>query len=195
MDNENRTPTDSGITDYHQVHLDPTVRLSPHCTIVGDVTVDDHVSIFAGAQLRGDGAPITIGAHSNVQENCVLHVSIDSPLVLGDHVSVGHGAIVHGCTIGSNVLVGMGSIVMDNAKIPSNCLIGAGALVTQGKEFEPGSLIIGSPAKAVRIMSDEEIQRLVTSNTNEYEVIGERMLADGVMVNPPADATTWPPTA
>ena len=178
--------------DYHQVKIDESACLSPYCSIVGDVQIGADCSVFAGAQIRGDGAPVHIGVMSNVQENCCFHVSGDIPLLVGNHVTVGHGAILHGCTIDDNVLVGMGAIVMDKAHIERDCLIAAGAIVTQGKHFPAGSLIVGSPARAVRQLAPEEIEFQITQAAPDYWEVGKAMLADGLMAHPPADCTVWP---
>ncbi len=135
--------------------------------VVGDVKLGNNVSIWYNAVIRGDIEPITIEDNSNIQDNCVLHVSEDYPVKIGKNVSVGHGAIVHGCTIEDDVLVGMGAIILNGAHITKNCLIGAGALVTENKTFEEGSLILGSPAKAVRKHTDEEIEG-IRENADEY---------------------------
>ena len=127
------------------VHPDAFVAFN--ATVRGDVRIEEGASIFYGAVLRGDRAPITIGPGSNIQENCVVHVEYDLPVVLGRDVTVGHGAILHGCTVGDETLIGMGAIVLNGAKIGRHCLIGAGALVTQNMVIPDGSLAFGSPAK------------------------------------------------
>ena len=182
----------TSISNYHQASIAPTAMLSPHSTICGKVSIGGATSVFAGTQIRGDCEPISIGSDTSIQENVCLHVSVGSKLTIGDHVTVGHGAILHGCTIEDNVLVGMGSIVMDDAVIGRDCVIGAGALVTQGKVFEPRTLIMGSPARAVRQLTDEEIEMWVTVAADAYVEVARAMLADGLLVNPPAGANVWP---
>ncbi len=135
--------------------------------LIGNVEMKDNVSIWYNAVLRGDIEPITIDENSNVQDNCVVHVSKNYPVKIGKNVSVGHGAIVHGCTIEDNVLIGMGAIILNGAHIEKNCLVGAGALVTENKTFPEGSLIIGSPAKAIRQLTEEEIES-ITENATHY---------------------------
>ena len=189
---EGRSKVGSIMADYHQVKMDPTVRLSPFCSIVGDVTLAPGVSVFAGSHIRGDGEPVRIGENSNVQENCCLHVSGGCPLVIGENVTVGHMAMLHGCTIEDNVLVGMSSTIMDGARIRSDSIVAAGSLVTQNKDFPPRSLIMGSPARAVRELTDEEIESMVTRAAPDYAEVGESMRANGLMANPPADADVWP---
>ena len=135
--------------------------------VIGDVDLKDNVSIWYNAVVRGDIEPISIDENSNVQDNCVIHVSKDYPVKIGKHVSIGHNATVHGCTIDDNVLIGMGSVIVNGAHITKNCLVGAGALVTEHKTFPEGSLIIGSPAKAVRQLTKEEIEG-ITNNADEY---------------------------
>ena len=182
----------SSISNYHQVSFAPGVMLSPHATVCGNVTMGAESSVFAGAQIRGDCEPISVGAKTNIQENACLHVSVGSKLTVGNHVTVGHGAILHGCTIKDNVLVGMGAIVMDDAVIGSDCVIAAGSLVTQGKVFEPRSLVMGSPARAVRELTDEEIETMVTVATDAYVDTARAMLNDGLMATPPVGANVWP---
>ena len=135
--------------------------------LVGDITFGEECSVYYNAVIRADEAPITIGKRVNIQDLCLLHVSPGIPMHIGSNVTVGHGAILHSCTIGDNVLIGMGSIILNNAHIPDNCIVGAGALVTQGKTFPEGSMILGSPAKAVRTLSDEEIAG-IRRNADKY---------------------------
>ncbi|MDP3178671.1 MAG: gamma carbonic anhydrase family protein, partial [Spirochaetaceae bacterium] len=118
--------------------------------VCGSVELGQDSSVWYGAVLRGDVASITIGAMTNIQDGCVVHVDSGRPCVLGEGVSVGHRAVVHACDIGSYSLIGMGAIVLDGAKIGEQCIVGAGSLVTQNKSFPPGSMILGSPAKVVR---------------------------------------------
>lgn len=126
--------------------------------VLGDVTVGDHVGIWFNAVIRGDSAPIRIGNCSNVQDNAVVHVNEKYPVVIGDYVTVGHGAIVHGCEIGDNTLVGMGAIILNGAKIGKNCLIAAGALVTENAVIPDGSMVMGMPGKVKRELTEEDIK-------------------------------------
>ena len=128
--------------------------------VLGRVTLGEGASVWYGAVLRGDIEAIRVGAGSNVQDGAVLHVDAGSPCVLGDYVTVGHGAIVHACAVGDRCLVGMGAVILDRAVIGEDSIVGAGALVTQGKAFPPRSMILGSPAKLVRPLSDEEVAGL-----------------------------------
>ena len=134
-----------------------------NATVVGRVRLGEDASVWYGAVVRGDNASITIGRATNIQENSVLHVDEGVPLVVGDNVTVGHQVMLHGCTIGDGSLIGIQAVVLNGAKIGRHCLVGAGALVTEGKEFPDGSLIMGVPAKAVRALSPEEIERLLAS--------------------------------
>ena len=136
-----------------------TVWVAENAVLVGDVTIGEGSSVWYGALLRGDEAPITIGKNTNIQDGAVLHEAARYPLVIGDGVTVGHNAILHGCEIGNNVVVGMGSIVMNGAKIGNDSIVGAGSLVTQDKEFPDGVMILGSPARALRNLTPEEIAR------------------------------------
>ena len=180
------------IANYHQASLSPSAMLSPYATICGNVFLGAESSVFAGVQVRGDCEPVYIGAKTNIQENACLHVSVGSKLTVGDHVTVGHGAILHGCTIENNVLVGMGSIVMDDAIIANDCVVAAGSLVTQGKVFEPRTLIMGSPARAVRELSGEEVEAMVTVAADAYADVARAMLNDGLMQHPSVGANVWP---
>lgn len=138
--------------------VDKSVKTFEGSKIIGNVKIDAESSIWYNAVLRGDIESITIGKYSNVQDNCVVHSSKNYPVELGDHVTVGHAAVLHGCKIEDNCLIGMNATVLNGAKIMKNCIVGAGALVTERKEFEEGSLILGTPAKAVRKLTDEEIK-------------------------------------
>lgn len=153
--------------------INENAYVSESVDIIGDVKVEENVSIWFGARLRADMNKIVIGANSNIQENAVVHVDIESPVIIGENVTIGHSAIIHGCNISNNVLVGMGSIILNNAKISKNSIVGAGALVTQGKEFEEGVLILGNPAKAVRKLSEEEIKSIKRSADN-YVVLSKK---------------------
>jgi carbonic anhydrase/acetyltransferase-like protein (isoleucine patch superfamily) len=134
--------------------------------VMGDVELAEDVGVWFGAVLRGDTALLRIGRGSNIQDASVLHADVGQPLMVGEDVTVGHQVMLHGCTIGDGSLIGIGAIVLNRAKIGKSCLVGAGALVTEGKEFADGSMIIGSPAKAVRQLTPEEIARLRESASN-----------------------------
>ena len=136
-------------------------------SIIGKVTLADDVSVWSGATIRGDNERITVGAGSNVQEGTVMHTDMGFPLVLGKNVTVGHQAMLHGCTVGDGALIGIQAVILNGAKIGKGCLVGAGALVTEGKEFPDGSLIVGSPAKAVRALSPEQ-QAQVAHGATHY---------------------------
>ena len=150
--------------------IDDTVFVAESADIVGDVKIGKNSSIWYNAVLRGDeGASITIGENTNIQDGTVVHVGIKTNTVIGDNVTVGHKALIHGCKIGNNTLVGMGAIVLNGAEIGDFCMIGAGALVTQNKKFPAGSLILGSPAKVVRELTEEEKQSLIESAEEYYK--------------------------
>ena len=130
--------------------------VAPGGVVVGDVEIGADSSVWYNAVLRGDVAPIRIGARTNIQDGAVLHGATGFPVLVGDNVTVGHNAIVHGCTVGSNTLVGMGAIVLNGARIGDDCIIGAGALVTQGTVIPNGSVAFGSPAQVIRPTSDKD---------------------------------------
>ncbi|ACC73927.1 transferase hexapeptide repeat containing protein [Paraburkholderia phymatum STM815] len=137
-----------------------SVFVADSASLIGEVAVGENSSIWFGAVLRGDEDKITIGACSNVQENAVLHADDGFPIVVGENVTIGHQAMLHGCTIGDMTLVGMQAVVMNGAIIGKNCVVGAGALITEGKVFSEGMLILGAPAKAVRRLTNSEIGSL-----------------------------------
>lgn len=147
--------------------VDATAFVAWNAEVAGKVSLGEHSSVWFGATLRGDMDSITVGKGSNIQDGAVMHMDISSPCVIGENVTVGHRAILHGCTVGDGCLIGMGSIVLDGAEIGAESVVGAGALVTQGKKFPPRSLIIGSPARAVRSLSDEDARRL-RDNAGRY---------------------------
>jgi carbonic anhydrase/acetyltransferase-like protein (isoleucine patch superfamily) len=124
--------------------------------VIGNVELSEDASVWFGVVVRGDTAPIHIGKGTNIQDASVLHADFGKPLIIGDYVTVGHKAMLHGCTIGDGALIGIGAVVLNGAKIGKGCIVGAGALVTEGKEFPDGSMILGSPAKAVRELSPEQ---------------------------------------
>lgn len=140
--------------------IDPTAWVAPSADLIGDVRAGPGASIWFGAIIRADNTPILIGSGSNIQDGAVCHSDPGFPLTLGSNVTVGHQAILHGCMVGDGTLIGMGARVLNGAMISDNCLVGAGALVTEGKVFEPGMLIVGAPAKAIRPLTEEEIGRL-----------------------------------
>lgn len=133
-----------------------TAFIAPNATLIGDVTLGEQASIWPNAVLRGDINSITVGARSNVQDGSVLHLSAEHGCHIGEDVTVGHMAMLHACTIGNEVLIGMGAIILDGVEIGDRCIIGAGSLVTQNKKIPPGSMVMGSPAKVVRELTPEE---------------------------------------
>ena len=160
------------------VKKEKNVFIHERAYVAGDVTLSEGANIWCGACIRGDIAPVFIGKNTNVQDNATIHVGYDSPAVLGDNVTVGHNAVVHGCTVGSNVLIGMGSVILDGAKIGDNCLIGAATLIPQRKEIPAGSLVFGNPFRIVRRLTEEEIAG-ITRNAEEYLRLAERYAQEG----------------
>lgn len=136
------------------------VYIAPGAELIGDVHIGAGSSVWFGAVLRGDVERLTIGCNSNIQDNSVLHSDPGAPLLIADRVTVGHMVTLHGCHVGAGSLVGIGAIVMNHARIGARCIVAAGALVTEGKIFADGTLILGSPARAVRRLSDAELARL-----------------------------------
>ena len=153
--------------------VDPSAWVAPGAVLVGDVTLGRHASVWYGTVVRGDGDAIRIGARSNIQDGCVLHTDPGLVLEVGEDVSVGHRAVLHGCVVEDGVLVGMGAVVMNGARIGAGSLVAAGALVTEGTQVPPRSLVVGSPAKVRRELSDDEVV-MVRYNAEHYVALTER---------------------
>lgn len=134
--------------------------IAPNAEVIGNVGLGDEASVWFGSVIRGDNERITLGSRVNIQELCVLHTDPGFPMTIGEDCTIGHRAILHGCTIGPNSLIGMGATILNGAKIGRNCLVGAGALVTEGKEFPDNCLIVGSPARVIREHGAEMEKRI-----------------------------------
>lgn len=141
--------------------------VAPSADVIGDVTLGADANVWFGAVIRGDNTLIAVGARSNIQESAMLHSDFGAPLTIGEDCTIGHHAILHGCTIGDLVLVGMGAIILNHAVIGAGSIVGAGALVTEGKSFPPGSLIVGSPARAVREL-DANAAAMLRASAQHY---------------------------
>lgn len=148
-------------------NINRSVFVANGAKIVGNVTIGKDSSVWFNAVIRGDSSTICIGEKSNVQDNAVIHTSRGSKVVIGDNVTIGHGAIVHGCTIGNNVLVGMGSIILDGTVVEDNCIIGAGTLIPSNKRIPSYSLVYGNPFKIVRQITKEELEHIIW-NAHDY---------------------------
>jgi len=165
------------------MHMDGKVSGVPlfiagSATVTGDVTIGEKVGIWFGAVIRADRDVIVIGDRSNIQDNCVVHTSKGHPAVIGTDVSVGHGAILHGCTIGNRVLVGMGSVVLNGATVGDGSVIGAGAVITEGKQIPPGSVVIGVPGRIVKEV-DPAQQEQILANAAAYIRLAEEYAHHG----------------
>lgn len=160
------------------------VYIAAGAVVLGDVTIGDFSSVWYNAVVRGDINRITIGHHTNIQDNSVLHLADDFPCILGDCVTVGHSAIVHACTIGNEVLVGMGATILDGAVIGDQCLIGAGSLITMGMQVPAGSMLMGRPARIVRSLGPEERAQL-RYWADKYVVNAAYCLKHGINVGKP----------
>ena len=173
------------------LHKNPTIGknvfIAKGAVVFGDVTLGEHSSIWYNAVLRGDINRIVVGHHTNIQDNAVLHLADEYPCLVGNYVTVGHSAIVHACTIGDEVLVGMGATILDGAVIGEQCLIGANALVTVDSEIPPGSLVLGSPAKVVRKLTAEERAKLRTW-AEKYVRYAAYCLEHGINISGPLSA-------
>ena len=156
----------------------PSAWVAPDASLIGDVTLAEDASAWFGAVLRGDNEPIAIGRGSNVQEHAVLHTDMGYPLAVGADCTIGHRAILHGCTVGDGSLIGMGATVLNGAVIGRGCLIGAGALVTEGREIPDGSLVLGAPGKVVRALDNAVLEGLLAS-ARSY-VANARRFRDGM---------------
>lgn len=139
-----------------QPSVHPSAFIAPGAVVLGDVTIGEHASVWYHSVLRGDINRIAVGAGSNIQDGSVVHLTAERGCFIGDYVTVGHMAVLHACTIADECLIGMGAIVLDGVEIGERCIVGAGALITQGKCIPPGSMVLGSPAKVVRSLTDEE---------------------------------------
>jgi carbonic anhydrase/acetyltransferase-like protein (isoleucine patch superfamily) len=164
---------------------DGSVFVGPGAHVIGRVRLGADVGIWFGAVLRGDNEWMTIGDGTNIQDNCALHSDAGFPLTIGAGCTIGHSAIVHGCTIGDNSLVGMGATILNGARIGRNCIVGANALVTEGKEFPDNSLIVGSPAKVARTLDDDAAAKLKLSAA--HYVRNARRFAEGLVPLDEAD--------
>ena len=151
--------------------------IAPNAAVIGDVTLHDNASVWFSCVLRGDADRIEIGAGSNIQDGTVIHADPGFPTVVGENVTVGHNAMLHGCTIGDGTLVGINAVVLNGAKIGKGCLIGANALVTEGTEVPDGSMLLGSPAKVVREL-DAETQLVLRHNADHYVGNARRFAAE-----------------
>ena len=149
--------------------LAPGAWVAPSADLIGDVRLGARASVWFGAVIRADNTPILLGEESNFQDGSVGHSDPGAPLTIGARVTVGHQAILHGCTVEDEALIGMGARILNGAVIGAQCIVGAGALVTEGKRFEPRSLIVGSPARAVRTLSDEQVAMLRVSAAHYAE--------------------------
>jgi carbonic anhydrase/acetyltransferase-like protein (isoleucine patch superfamily) len=136
--------------------------------IVGDVTLGPAASVWFNAVLRGDSAPVRVGARTNIQDGAILHTDQGTPCEVGDDCTVGHGAIVHGCRVGSGTLIGMGAIVLSGAEIGPESVVAAGALIPQGRSYPKRSLLAGAPARKLRDLTDEDVERLITPGVRHY---------------------------
>ena len=153
--------------------IDPSVFIAPSAAVIGDVTIGAHSSVWFGAVVRGDFQPIRIGRNTNIQDNATIHVMRDAPVEIGDNVLIGHNAVVHCSKIGSNTLIGMGSIVMGYSEIGENVVIGAGTFLPQHKKIPANSLVFGSPAQIVRALRDDEIEALQNAAENYADLAAE----------------------
>lgn len=151
--------------------------IAPDAHVIGNIELGDEVGVWFGATIRGDNEPIRVGPRSNVQEHCLLHTDLGFPLTIGAGCTIGHHAIIHGCSIGDNSLIGMGATVLNGVRIGKNCLVGANALVTEGKEFPDNSLIVGAPARSIRTLDADAVARIAGS-ANAYVNNWKRFAAE-----------------
>ena len=155
--------------DGQEPQLDPGAWVAPSADLIGDVRIGRAGSVWFGAVIRADNTPIIIGAESNIQDGAIGHSDPGIPLLIGERVTVGHQAILHGCTIADDCLIGMGARILNGAVLEPECIVGAGALITEGKSFPAGSLIVGSPGRVVRQLTDDEKRALRMSAAHYAE--------------------------
>jgi carbonic anhydrase/acetyltransferase-like protein (isoleucine patch superfamily) len=148
--------------------IDPTAFVAPGARVVGDVWIGPEASVWFNSVLRGDSDAVRIGARTNIQDLAVIHTDAGKPCIIGDDCTIGHAAIVHGCTVGTGCLIGMGAIVLSGSSVGDESLVGAGALVPEGEWFGPRSLLVGSPARLSRTLSDEDVERLILPGVRHY---------------------------
>jgi carbonic anhydrase/acetyltransferase-like protein (isoleucine patch superfamily) len=155
--------------------IDSSVYVAPGVVIIGDVKMDQGSSVWFNTVLRGDIDRIHIGKYTNIQDNATVHVMGDHPAIIGDYVTVGHNAVVHGCTIGNNCLIGMGAILLGYSKIGDNCIVAAGTLITEGKIIPANSMVMGTPGKIVRTLTNEEVKAIRESAIN-YNLVAQEYM-------------------
>ena len=167
------------ILDPSNTVLDPTAFVARGAVVLGDVAVGPQASVWFGVVIRGDMAPIRVGARANVQDGTVVHVDDGFPCTIADGVTVGHACVIHGCTLGAGSLIGMGTIIMNGVQLGEDCLVGAGSLLTEGKVYPPRSLILGRPGRVVRALDDRDIAQL-RRGTEHYVQAGQAYLRAGL---------------
>ncbi len=160
-------------------HIPASTFVAYSADVIGDVTMGEECSVWYRAVIRGDSNQVTIGSQTNIQDGAVLHEDGDKPLRIGNRVAIGHSAVVHGCEVGDNVLIGMGAVILSGARIGSNCIIGAGSLVTGRQVIPDGSLAFGSPAKVIRPLTEEEREE-IRGNVERYRKQRERHMQAGL---------------
>jgi carbonic anhydrase/acetyltransferase-like protein (isoleucine patch superfamily) len=163
----------------HTPNIHPTAWVAPNATLIGDVTIEAGASVFFGAVIRADGDGIRIGKDSNVQDNVTMHTDAGLPLSVGSRVSIGHGAILHGCTVGDDCLIGMGATMLNGSEVGAGSLVAAHSLVLENSSLPAASLAVGTPAKAVRSLSAEEQIGLV-QNARHYVELSQKYRAGGI---------------
>lgn len=166
----------SGELGFREELVEPSAWIAPNATVCGDVYIGANSSVWFGTVIRGDSAPICIGEGSNVQDLCCLHADPGYPCLIGDRVTIGHGAMLHGARVENDALIGIGATILNGATIGSGSIVGAGALVPEGKSIPPGSLAVGVPAKVIRLLTPEDQQRI--GHASEHYITLSRRYAD-----------------
>ena len=165
--------------NYHRVVIDPTAKIASNATMIGNVQIGKNCTVFFNAVLRDEAGHIILGEGSNIQENCTLHADFGTPVTIGKNTTIGHNAVVHSCTIGDDSLIGMGAIIMDKVVIGNECLIAAGSIVTQRMVIPDRSLVMGSPARVVRSVTEKEL-KMIHDSAKQYMKKGQELVDNNI---------------
>lgn len=163
------------IESYNNMHptIDKTAKIFANCSIIGNVTLGKHVGVWYNSVIRGDMAKVIIGDYTNIQDGTIIHTNVGMPTIIGNHVTVGHNAIIHAATVHDEALIGMGSIILDQAEVGKNALVAAGTVVPPGKVIPPKTLVMGNPMKVIRTLKDKEIEAILKNKDHYVRLLKE----------------------